>query len=101
MLFITYASCNTRQEAMDRMLFQLATINFRKDDRKGILQVLSSQLGVSCFLCRGFVISRNVLVRNSTGDRQGVCPGYDDNGDGPVGCLCTKDDPSTVGVIHR
>jgi hypothetical protein len=68
-----------------RMFVKLATIHFRTADRKGISQVLSPQLSVSCFLYRGSVISRNVILRNSTGDKQGVCPGYDDNGVGPVG----------------
>jgi hypothetical protein len=70
-------------------------------DHKDILQVFSSQLGVSCFLYRGNVISCNVPTRTSTRHKQEVCPGYDDNGDAPIGCLGTKEDLITLGVIHQ
>jgi hypothetical protein len=70
-------------------------------DQKGISQALSPQIGVSYFLCRSSVISRNKSVRTSTRDKQDVCSGYDDNGDVPVGCFVTKDDLMTLGVMQQ
>jgi len=70
-------------------------------DCKRISQVFSPQLGVSCFLYRGSVISQNSPVRTCTGDKQDVCPGYDDSGDAPIGCFNIKDDLITMGVIHQ
>jgi hypothetical protein len=58
-------------------------------------------LGVSCFLHGGSAIFRKKRVRNSTRDKEVVCPGYDANGDMPIGCSVTDDDLIDMGVIHQ
>jgi hypothetical protein len=37
-------------------------------------------------------IPQNKPVNKSIRNKQEVRPGYDDNGDGPIGCFVTKDD---------
>jgi hypothetical protein len=70
-------------------------------DCNKILQVFLPQLGVSCFMCRGSVISRNKPVSTSAGDKQDICPGCDDNGDAPIVCFVIKDDLIAMVVIHQ
>jgi hypothetical protein len=70
-------------------------------DHKDILQAFLPQLGVSCFLYIGNVTSRNVPTRTSTKEKQDVCPGYDGNGDAPIGCLGINKDIITMGAIHQ
>jgi hypothetical protein len=34
-------------------------------------------------------------------DERGICSGYDDNEEAPIGCFVIKDDPVNKGVIHQ
>jgi len=70
-------------------------------DHKRISEVFLPQLGVSCFLFRGSVISRNKSVRTSARDKQDICLGYDDNGDALIVWFIIKDDLIAVGVINQ
>jgi len=74
---------------------------FIRVDPNRIVQVFSPQLGESCFLHICSAISRKKRVRNSTRDKEDVCPGYDANGDVPIGCSVTEDDLIAMGVIRQ
>jgi hypothetical protein len=72
-----------------------------REDHTGILQTVSSQLGVSHFLCSGSVISQHETVKVVTWDKQDFLPGCDENRDAPIGCFVAKEGPSTTDVIHQ
>jgi len=40
-------------------------------------------------------------IKQSRTDEQGVCPGYDDDEEAPVGCSVIRDILVNVGVIHQ
>jgi len=40
-------------------------------------------------------------LEKSRTDDQGVCPGYDDNEEAPIGCFVIKDALENIGVIHQ
>jgi hypothetical protein len=40
-------------------------------------------------------------LEKSRADDQGVCPGYDDNNEAPIGCSVIKDTLVNMGVIHQ
>jgi hypothetical protein len=98
-LFNKHASRNNQQAVVARMLVKLFRIQLGTFDRKEISQVLSPQIGVSYFLYRGSVISRNAIASTSTRDKQDACLGYDDNEDVPIVCLGTKVDRINMRVI--
>jgi len=83
------------------MFVKLVWMYLGRVDLKGISQVFSPQLGVSYSLYSGSEISRHKSVRTSFRDKQEVCPGYDDNGEPPVGCFFTKNDLIAMGVIRQ
>ena len=87
---------------MARMIVTLVSMYFESRRPHGnYVQGISPQLGVSYFLCSGFVISGHEPVKFVTKDKQDSCPGCDENRDAPIGCFVTKDDPSTMGVNHQ
>ena len=100
-LFIAHVNFNARQEAVARIFVAVVWNYFEYSRPKGNFASLSSQIGVSYFLCRSSVISRNEPVRTSTRDKQDICSGYDDKGDVPVGCFVTKGDLMAMGMIHQ
>jgi hypothetical protein len=77
-----------------KMFVQFSSTAFRCDRPQ---QDLGSSLATACCI----MLPMHTISKHVQTDKRGVCLGYDDNEEAPIGYSVTNDYPADKGVIHQ